>query len=110
LFGDDCGSYAPIQALTKTEVKMLAAWLGVPDELVNKTPIDGLQPLTDEERLGVTYSTIDAYIRSNGAVSEEDENKILSMFSRNMFKLKMVHIDGPKFEFFPDAIRANYGV
>lgn len=108
LFGDDCGSYAPIQALTKTEVKAIAAWLGLPDSLVNKTPIDGLQPLTDEDRLGITYSKVDDYIRTTGEVSQEDRENILTRFSKNRFKLETVHIQGPAFNFYPDAIRANY--
>lgn len=110
LFGDDCGSYAPIQKLTKTEVKVIAAWLGVPDELVNKTPVDGLQPLTDEERLGITYAKVDDYIRSTGPVSIEEERLILDKFTKNKFKMEIVRIPGPEFGHFPDKLRANYGV
>ena len=110
LFGDDCGSYAPIQKLTKTEVKEIAAWLGVPNELVNKTPIDGLQPLTDEERLGITYAKIDDYIRSTGPISKAEENLIISKFIKNKFKLDIVKIPGPEFGHYPDKIRANFGV
>ena len=110
LFGDDCGSYAPIQALTKTEVRAIAAWLGLPDDLVNKVPVDGLQPLSDEDRLGLTYKTIDAYIRSTGAVSQLDEASIEDKIIKNKFKLKMVRIDGPDFGHYPDKVRAFYGV
>ena len=110
LFGDDCGSYAPIQSLTKTEVKAIAAWLGVPDSLVNKMPIDGLQPLNDEERLGITYAKVDDYIRSTGPVSLEEEKLIVSKLLANKFKLDMIHIDGPSFGYYPDRIRANYYV
>lgn len=109
LFGDDCGSYAPIQSLTKTEVKALATWLGVPSILVDKTPIDGLQSLSDEERLGVKYSVIDAYIRGTGPVSDEDRMKILKAFVRNKFKIEMVNISSPDFSHYPDAIRAQFG-
>ena len=110
LFGDDCGSYAPIQKLTKTEVKAIAAWLGVPDNLVNKTPVDGLQPLTDEERLGITYAKVDDYIRSTGPVSMVEESLILEKFIKNKFKMEIVRIPGPEFGHFPDKLRANYGV
>lgn len=109
LFGDDCGSYAPVQSLTKTEVKAIASWLGVPQMLVDKTPIDGLQPLSDEERLGVKYSVIDAYIRGTGPVSDEDKMKILKAFVRNKFKIEMVNISSPDFSHYPDAIRAQFG-
>ena len=110
LFGDDCGSYAPIQKLTKTEVKAIAAWLGVPDNLVNKTPIDGLQPLSDEERLEITYAKIDDYIRSTGPVTDAEKSKIRKLCNKNLFKMKMIHIDGPDFGQYPDAVRAEYGI
>lgn len=110
LFGDDCGSYGPIQMLTKTEVKAIASWLGVSDKLVNKTPIDGLQPLTDEQRIGITYAKVDDYIRSTRPVTFNEEGLILSICKKNLFKMKMIHIDGPDFGYFPDMIRAIYGV
>ena len=110
LFGDDCGSYGPIQKLTKTEVKRIAAWLGVPENLVNKTPIDGLQPLSDEDRLGITYAKVDDYIRSTGQVSLAEETLIMDKFTKNKFKLEIVRIPGPVFAHYPDKIRANFGV
>lgn len=110
LFGDDCGSYAPIQALTKTEVKAIAAWLGIPIELVNKTPIDGLQPLSDEARLGITYDEVDAYLRSTAEISPRAKAYILSLFNKNRFKLEMIHIAGPDFGQYPDKIRADFGI
>ena len=110
LFGDDCGSYAPIQRLTKTEVKAIAGWLGLPRELVEKTPIDGLQPLTDEERLGITYAKVDDYIRSTGPVSKKEEDLIVRKFFENRFKLETVRIAGPGFEHYPDRIRAEFGL
>ena len=110
LFGDDCGSYGPIQKLTKTEVKAIAAWLGVPENLVNKTPIDGLQPLSDEDRLGITYAKIDDYIRSTGPTSANEERIILDKFINNKFKLEIVRIPGPDFGHYPDKIRANFSV
>ena len=110
LFGDDCGSYGPIQKLTKTEVKAIAAWLGVPDDLVNKTPVDGLQPLSDEDRLGITYAKVDDYIRSTGPVSIEEERLIIDKFIKNKFKLEIVRVPGPEFRHFPDKLRAEFGV
>jgi len=96
LFGDDCGSYAPIQWLTKGEVKELGKFIGLPDEIVEKTPVDGLQPQTDEERLGLKYSDIDRYIRF-GLGEPEVVESILKKYNANRFKLKMVKIDGPEF-------------
>lgn len=110
LFGDNAGSYAPIAKLTKTEVKAIASWLGVPDALVNKTPIDGLQPLSDEQKLGITYAKIDDYIRSTGPVTLAERDLILKMFKKNKFKLETVCIAGPDFAHYPDAIRAQFSL
>lgn len=103
LWGDDCGSYAPIQELTKTEVRMLACWLGVPEDLAMKTPIDGLQSQSDEERFGYSYDVLDMYIRT-GAADDITAMKIMSRYRSGKFKLEMVHLRGPKF-YFPDYIQ-----
>ena len=110
LFGDDCGSYGPIQSLTKTEVKAIASWIGIPQELVDKTPVDGLQPLADEARLGITYSDVDNYLRSTAPVEAKVESKIIDKFFKNRFKLEIVKVPGPKFEHYPDRIRAEFGI
>lgn len=104
--GDNMGSYAPIKNLTKTEVKSITRWLGVPTELVEKTPIDGLQPLSDEEKLGITYAKIDDYIRGTGPVTKDEEDLILDKFSKNKFKLEIIRIPGPEFLHYPNKLRA----
>jgi NAD+ synthase len=96
LFGDNCGSFAPIRGLTVTEVIELGDWLGVPYELTHKTPIDGLQPLTDEDKLGMKYADIDKYIRNNEG-TEELKSKINEMYEKNKFKLKIVDVPGSLF-------------
>ena len=105
LFGDDCGSYAPIKELTKTEVRKLAKWLGVPDELVMKTPIDGLQKYTDEEQFGYSYDVLDNYIRTgiDGLGVAVD---IMKRYKSGKFKIDMVNIIGPAFNF-PDYIQGK---
>lgn len=110
LYGDNAGSYAPISKLTKTEVIQIAKWLGLPKELAEKTPIDGLQPLTDEQKLGITYAKIDDYIRSTGPVNTAEEALILDKFIKNKFKLEIVRIPGPDFGHYPDKLRADFGV
>ena len=99
LFGDDCGSYAPIQRLTKTEIRKLATYLGVPHFLVNKTPIDGLQNKSDEENFGYTYEAMDKYIRTG--IGEKDIiDKIIRRYETGgKWKMKMVTISGPEFDF-----------
>jgi len=60
----------------------------LPDELVHKTPQDGLTGLTDEQSFGFTYAELDAYIRDGIEPSEEVKAKIDSMHEKNLFKLQ----------------------
>lgn len=76
-WGDGVGDFAPIANLTKTEVCELGLELGLPDELVNKKPSDGLTGKTDEDVMGFSYAELDNFIR-NGAKGENFE-KILKM-------------------------------
>lgn len=94
LFGDDCGSYAPIKDLTVTEVIALGDWLGLPTKLTHKTPIDGLQPLSDEEKLGMKYSEVDETIR-NGDDKYKIMDRIREIFNKNTFKSDIVKVPGP---------------
>lgn len=106
LWGDNCGSYAPIKELTKTEVRKLATWLGVPSNLVMKTPVDGLQAKSDEERFGYTYDMLDKYIRT-GKCEPDVITNIMKRYESGKFKIEMVNIEGPVFGF-PDYIQAKY--
>lgn len=63
-WGDGVGDFAPLATLTKTEVCELGIALGLPEELVNKKPADGLTGSTDEEILGFSYRELDDFIRS----------------------------------------------
>lgn len=103
LWGDTCGSYAPIQGLTKSEVMALAEYIGVPRPLAYKTPADGLQEKSDEERLGLTYADVDKYIRDGEGESDLKE-KVLKLFRSNAFKLDMISLPGPKFDDSPNCV------
>jgi len=112
LFGDSCGCYAPVKNLVKTEVMDLAAWLGVPERLARKTPVDGLQPLTDEQKFGFSYAELDAFIRCPTAVEDgltkpETAEKIRRMYAANRFKLEIINVPGPDFGFASDVFRAG---
>lgn len=62
-FGDGAVDCNPIGNLYKMQVRQLARDLGVPEDLVTKTPTAGLWAgQTDEEELGVGYDTIDAVL------------------------------------------------
>lgn len=86
-YGDSVGDVSPLGNLTKTEIRMLAKELGLPDKLVNKVPTDGLCGMTDEERFGFSYDVLDKYILSGVIEDEEIKKKIDDMHKKNLFKL-----------------------
>lgn len=95
--GDGFGSFAPLSQLTVSEVKAIGRELGLPSELVDKTPTDGLCGKTDEDNLGFTYDTLDRYIRT-GEINDEDiKAKIDSMHEKNLFKLQLMPSFYPNF-------------
>ncbi len=87
-YGDAAGDFSPLSQLTVTEVKAIGRELGLPSELVDKTPTDGLCGKTDEDNLGFTYDTLDRYIRTGEIDNEDVKAKIDSMHEKNLFKLQ----------------------
>ena len=62
-WGDGAGDFAPLADYTVEEVLAIGKELGIPNELLYKTPEDGLTGKSDEEAIGVEYALIDQYIR-----------------------------------------------
>lgn len=87
-YGDAAGDFSPLSQLTVTEVKAIGRELGLPSELVDKIPTDGLCGKTDEDNIGFTYAELDEYIRDGIEPSEEVKAKIDSMHEKNLFKLQ----------------------
>lgn len=91
-YGDSVGDCSPLGNLTKTEIRGLGKVLGLPDELVNKTPLDGLCGKTDEEAFGFTYEVLDKYIRTGVIEDENIKKRIDEMHKKNLFKLQMMPV------------------
>lgn len=89
-YGDAAGDFSPLSQLTVTEVKAIGRVLGLPTELVDKTPSDGLCGKTDEDNLGFTYEVLDRYIRTGEIDDEDIKNKIDIMHEKNLFKLQLM--------------------
>ena len=59
-YGDGAADLLPLGCLYKTQVKQLAAHLGVPERIIRKVPSAGLwKGQTDEAELGLPYEKID---------------------------------------------------
>jgi NAD+ synthase len=130
-FGDNAGAYAPLQGLTVTEVKELGKYLidvlGLNKtynpfspilsetqckemsykkrliELIDKTPVDGLQAQSDEDRLGFTYADLDKLIRLNEG-PDEFKTLIKKKYQQNKFKLEIVQMPQPDFSYLPNFV------
>ena len=98
-YGDGAGDFSPLCNMTVTEVKEIGRVLGLPEELVEKTPIDGLCGKTDEENLGSTYAELDKYIRTGVINDKERQAGIDFLHEKNLFKIKAI----PGFQFYGDV-------
>ena len=89
-YGDAAGDFSPCSHLTVDEVKQVGRYLGLPEVLVEKVPIDGLCGKTDEENLGFTYAELDRYIRT-GEIADPDKKRNIDLrHARNLFKLQLM--------------------
>ena len=89
-YGDSAGDVAPLANLTVDEVKQIGIELGLPYELVYKTPSDGLCGKTDEDNLGFTYAVLDKYIRTGVCEDEKIKELIDRKHRINKFKLELM--------------------
>ncbi len=89
-YGDSVGDFSPMSYLTVTEVKAIGRVLGLPAELVDKTPIDGLCGKSDEENLGFTYAVLDRYIRTGEIDDPATKALIDRKHKQNLFKLQLM--------------------
>lgn len=89
-YGDAAGDFSPLGGLTVQEVKAVGKELGLPIELIEKTPSDGLCGKSDEDNLGFTYATLDKYIRTGVCEDPVIKAKIDDKHAKNLFKLEPI--------------------
>lgn len=93
-WGDAVGDFAPLAGLTCSEVIALGKELDLPEDLVEKTPSDGLCGRSDEEAFGFSYDEVDRWIRLG--VKGEHHAAIISRHNKNRFKkLDLPHYSPP---------------
>jgi NAD+ synthase len=62
-YGDGGVDILPIGSLSKRQVRQVADFLGVPEDIIEKPPSAGLWPgQTDEDEMGITYDQLDAAV------------------------------------------------
>jgi NAD+ synthase len=63
LFGDTASAINPLGDLYKTQVRQLATELGIPKNIIEKTPTADLwEGQSDEDELGCTYAQLDSFL------------------------------------------------
>ncbi len=91
-YGDSAGDFSPMSMLCVREVKEIGRYLGLPECLIEKVPIDGLCGQTDEEKLGFTYETLDRYIREGEIDDPETKARIDRLYALNRFKVRFMDV------------------
>lgn len=94
-YGDAAGDFSPLANLTVTEVVELGLLMGMPENLIKKTPSDGLCGQSDEDKIGFKYAVLDKYIRTGVCEDDIIKKKIDGMYMASRFKLEPI----PFFEY-----------
>jgi len=89
-FGDSAGDFSPMARLTVAEVKAVGRELGIPIDLIDKVPADGLSGLTDEDNLGFSYDVLDKYLRTGICDNTDLKAKIDKLHKINLHKLQLM--------------------
>lgn len=97
-YGDSAGDFSPISSFTTKEVREIGHYLKLPNELVEKAPDDGISGMSDEEKLGFSYATLDKYIRTGIIDDMSVKKKIDDLHEKNLFKLRYMD----SFKYFDD--------
>lgn len=86
--GDSVHDISVLADLTVEEVIKIGEYIGVPDQVIHKTPDDGLSGLTDEEKLGVKYNNI-AKVINGELTSGEEYEKIMKLHKNSSHKFSI---------------------
>ncbi len=89
-YGDAAGDFSPCANYTVTEMLQIGDALHVPKELVHKKPSDGLSGMSDEDKLGFTYASLDDYIINGVCVDEKLRERFDYLHKINLHKLKVI--------------------
>lgn len=84
--GDSVHDFAPIADFTVEEVIKIGEYLNVPGKVLYKNPNDGLSNQSDEEKLGVKYIEIAAFIENEDSVEPKTAEKIKTLHKGSLHK------------------------
>ena len=85
-YGDGGADILPLGNLVKGQVRDLAQYLGIPQEIIDKPPSAGLwEGQTDEGEMGISYQDLDLYLIT-GEAKDEVRKRIEEMATRSTHK------------------------
>ena len=84
--GDSACDFNVIAGVTCTQVIKLGDELGLPHDLVHKTPADGLTGKSDEDNFGFTYEQLDNYILNGTSGNKEVDELIRVKHEQSIHK------------------------
>lgn len=88
-YGDGGVDLVPLINLRKQDVREMARFVGVPEEVITKAPSAGLWPQqTDEKEMGTTYDIIDHFL-SGKPIPEKDREIIERLHERSAHKRRL---------------------
>lgn len=87
--GDSVHDISPIADFTVDEVIAIGKYLNVPEKVLFKKPSDGLSGQSDEDKLGVKYADIAAYMENEKSVDEKVAKKIAKLHQNNLHKFNI---------------------
>jgi NAD+ synthase len=95
-YGDGGVDLVPLVHQTKGDVREIAKYLGVPDEIIQKKPSAGLwEGQTDENEMGTTYDYIDKFLK--GEEIPEKDKEIIERMHRSSEHKRQIAAGPPKF-------------
>lgn len=86
-YGDHAGDFSPLGHYTVRELLAIGDALGLPHDLVHKTPADGMCGSSDEANLGFTYEELDTYLLEDITPKYETLKLIEQAHARNVHKM-----------------------
>ena len=89
-YGDAAGDFSPCSDYLVYEMLQIGDALGLPKELIHKTPSDGLSGMSDEDKLGFTYATLDHYVLTGEIEDQTTKEKIDRLHRLNLHKLQTI--------------------
>jgi len=93
-WGDGAFDFNPIGDLTVTEIYEFLRFLKAPASILEKAPSAALfEGQTDEKELGITYQSIDAYLKG-GVIDEADRLMIEKLHKASEHKRRMPLVYG----------------